>query len=145
VIVRTAHIGLTTALAAEGAPLGIKVNCVMPAAFTRMTAQLPEGELRDFVARVFPIDASTALAALLLHEDAPCTGELFHAGGRLFARIVIALGAGYLTPDNTPEDLFANFDSIEATDTLSVPTDVENVIARIVARIGELDPAALAL
>ena len=36
--------GLTRALAAEGAYSGIGVNAVMPAAYTRMTAQLPDDD-----------------------------------------------------------------------------------------------------
>jgi NAD(P)-dependent dehydrogenase (short-subunit alcohol dehydrogenase family) len=34
--------GLTRALAAEGAELGIKVNAIMPLAYTRLTAQCDE-------------------------------------------------------------------------------------------------------
>src|SRR5438445_793143 len=36
--------GLTRALAAEGRYSGIGANAIMPAAFTRMTAQLPDDD-----------------------------------------------------------------------------------------------------
>ena len=43
--------GLTRALAAEGAYSGIGVNAVMPAAYTRMTAQLPDDDGSDCSSR----------------------------------------------------------------------------------------------
>jgi hypothetical protein len=143
-VARSGHIGLTTTLAAEGASDDIKVNCVMPAAFTRMTAMLPEGDLRDFIARVFHVDASSTLAVLLAHEEAPCTGQIFHAGGRLFARIALALGSGHVSIANTPEDLLAQFAAVGSVDQLAVPDLGDDVIAKVIARIAETDPSALA-
>lgn len=135
VIARSAHLGLTAALAAEGAACGIKVNCVMPAAYTRMTSQIPDEGLRSFLETTFPVEASVTLAALLLHEDAPCTGQTFHAGGRLFARIATAIGPGYLSEKNTPEDLLANFDSIDRLDRVEFPESVDDVMTKVIQRI----------
>jgi hypothetical protein len=47
-------IGLTKRLAREGEPHGIKVNALMPAAFTRMTAQIESEDLKKWLQENFP-------------------------------------------------------------------------------------------
>ncbi|ONH59191.1 hypothetical protein CcI49_18345 [Frankia sp. CcI49] len=131
IVSRTAHLGLTAALAAEGAEQGIKVNCVMPAAFTRMTADIPDPDLLDLVRTHFPTERVAPLVVLLCHPSFPNSGQVFHAGGGLFARVAIAVGSGHVDPKATPDDLLTHLDSLTSMSDPAVPTDINDVMNRV--------------
>ena len=66
--------GLTRALAAEGRYSGINANSVMPSAFTRMTAQLPDDDgFRTFLETYFPPDKVAPFVVFLAHESTTIT------------------------------------------------------------------------
>src|SRR3984957_466238 len=69
-------VGFTRVLAHEGAKYNIKANAIAPVARTRMTEELL-GPLTEHLdpALVSPI------AAWLVHEDCPVTGEIYSAAG----------------------------------------------------------------
>ncbi len=134
-------IGLARSLATAGAPRGIKVNCIAPAASTRMAGGGggPDPALMD-PALVAP------LAAYLAHEECPVTGEIYTAGAGRFARLFLAStpgwvagqraggpgagrGAGHDAPDAdtaapTIEDVVAHWDAINAQEGYTVPADL---------------------
>ena len=70
-------LGLTRSLAREGAALGIKVNAIMPLAYTRMAAGVPNKEIRDWMSATFPAHRVAPLVAWLSHEDVPVSGDIF--------------------------------------------------------------------
>ena len=83
--------GLTRALAAEGAYSGIDVNAVMPAAFTRMTAQLPDDDgFRTFLETYFPPEKVAPFVVFLAHESTTINGETFSVGADRAARVFLA-------------------------------------------------------
>jgi len=126
---KAALIGLTRNLALEGRRLGIKVNAIMPVAHTRLTAMLPNRELVDWLARNFAPARVAPLAAWLVHEDVPCSGEVFSVGGTRFARVFFGVTRGALAPEpslETVRDGFANaFDGFGAV----VPETTVNELA----------------
>ena len=91
---KAALIGLTRNLAFEGRKLGIKVNAIMPVALTRLTALLPNPELVAWLRENFPPERVSPVAAWLVHEDAPCSGEVISAGGGRFARVFFGATRG---------------------------------------------------
>ena len=97
VVAKSAVIGLTTSMACEGAEAGIKVNAVMPTAMTRLTAGIPNDELRAVLDEHFPPETVSPLVLLLAHADVPCSGAIFAAGGGHFARVALAVGQGQVT------------------------------------------------
>src|SRR3954451_1377706 len=99
--------GLTRALAAEGRYSGIGVNAVMPAAYTRMTAQLPDGDgFRTFLETYFPPEKVAPFVLFLAHETTGINGETFSVGADRAARVFLAECPGVLG-DGTPEGLAA--------------------------------------
>jgi NAD(P)-dependent dehydrogenase (short-subunit alcohol dehydrogenase family) len=66
-----AVLGLTKALAADGAAYGIKVNAVMPVGYTRMAAAFPDDDLRAMLEKHFSVDQVTPVAAWLVPVDNP--------------------------------------------------------------------------
>jgi NAD(P)-dependent dehydrogenase (short-subunit alcohol dehydrogenase family) len=116
-------VGLTRVLAIEGAKYNIKVNAIAPVAATRMTMELfgPMAEKLD-PALVSPI------AAWLVHEECPVTGEVYSAAGGRIARFFVGLTPGYFNPGLTLEDVRDHFDDIRREDGYTVPSGVTDEI-----------------
>lgn len=110
-------VGLTRVLALEGAKYGIKANALAPMARTRMT----EGVLGPLVERLDP-DLVSPVAAWLVHEDCPVTGEVYSAAAGRAARFFIGMTPGYYDPRPTIEDIRDNFELVRDTDGFLEPT-----------------------
>ncbi len=112
-------VGLMRSLHTAGADVGIKVNAIAPAAYTRMAGRGdPPPEMAP--ALVAP------MVALLAHESCPVSGEIYSAGAGRFARIFIAATDGYLHADGaaTIEDVAAHWAEVNDESGYSVPADL---------------------
>src|SRR5262245_59697944 len=108
-------VGLARSLATAGVKYGIKVNCIAPAATTRMAGSGgPE----------LPPELVAPMAAYLAHEDCPVTGEIYTAGGGRFARLFIASTQGYVNEAPTIEDVADHWATINDETGYSVPADL---------------------
>ena len=120
---KAAVIGLTRSLAVAGAKHDIRVNLIAPAAVTRMAGSTGEGDDPAMAPeRVAP------MAAYLVHEDCPVTGEMYAAGGGRFARMFVASVPGYVHSgtDVTVEDVAAHWEQINDESGYTVPADLES-------------------
>ncbi|MYS23209.1 NAD(P)-dependent dehydrogenase, short-chain alcohol dehydrogenase family [Streptomyces sp. DvalAA-14] len=134
-----AVLGLTTALAVEGAPLGIKVNAVVPVAGTRMSLEAVRDDepMTAMLTSLFPARHVAPVVAVLAHESAPCTGELLHAAGRRTGRIFLAATEGVVWEEEpTPESVAAHFARIRSTEAFRTPRSVSDSMAFSLARLG---------
>ena len=130
-------IGLTRALALDGAQHGIKVNAVNPIAYTRMTAQIPDPAFRQFLVEYFQPEQAAAFVGALLSDEVPCSGELFSVGGGIAARVVLAFNAGYVAGRNaTIDDYLSNFATIRNMDNLTVPAHAADEISLRARQVG---------
>jgi NAD(P)-dependent dehydrogenase (short-subunit alcohol dehydrogenase family) len=124
---KSSIIGFTRCLALEGRRAGIAVNAIMPVAYTRMTAAIPDDRFRTFLEEHFPPSAVSPLVALLAHEDCPVNGELFTVGGGRAARVFLGVAQGHWG-DGTPEDLLAHWDAVvDPEGYAAVATAMEDV------------------
>ncbi len=105
---------LSRNLAQDHADTNIKVNAIMPMAFTRMTAAIPHPPTVDWLEKWFAPEKVAPMVAFLCHESVPCTGETFTVGGGRAAHVVFAHTAGYFDPDATPESFRDHFDDVMA-------------------------------
>jgi NAD(P)-dependent dehydrogenase (short-subunit alcohol dehydrogenase family) len=126
-------IGLARSLAVAGVAHGIKVNCVAPAAMTRMAgrgAAEPEPEMSP--------DLVAPLVGFLAHEDCPVTGDVLVAGFGRFGRLFVAATPGYVhpTPDVAIEDVAAHWDAIRDESGYTVPADLPEWSAAFMAHLG---------
>ena len=122
-------IGLTKALAAEGGPHGIKANVLMPAAFTRMTAQIEHEEFRSWLKRNFPPALVAPVAVWLVHEDVPCTGEIISSGGGRSARVFMAEVPGFHAKDHTLEEIRDHFEEVMNSERHTIVNSLQEEIA----------------
>ena len=123
-------VGLTRVLAAEGAKYNIKANAIAPIARTRMTEEILGG-LADKLdpALVAPI------AAWLVHEDCPVTGEVYSAAGGRIARFFIGLTPGYYNASLTMEDVRDNFEQIRDEDGYIVPAGLADEFTELLKHL----------
>lgn len=132
--------GLARALSSEGKRNGIRVNAIMPVAYTRMTAQIPVDSFRDWLERNFPPERVASFVALLAHREVPCTGETFSVGGGRVARVVLGEGPGFHTADASPEAYLANFDALMSIDPLIFPRSGDEEVTFYGPALGDAFP-----
>lgn len=104
-------IGLTKDAGIAGRPLGIKVNAIMPAAYTALMDNHPDRAYREWFRRFAP-ERVAAVTAFLVSREVPCTGEIFAAGGGRISRIAFIEGNSFVDPELTPESVRDNFADI---------------------------------
>jgi NAD(P)-dependent dehydrogenase (short-subunit alcohol dehydrogenase family) len=119
-------VGLARVLAQEGA----RHNVLAPIARTRMTEEL----LGPLAPKLDP-GLVAPVAAWLVHQDCPVTGEIYSAGGGRVARFFVGLTQGYANPALTLEDVRDHFGQIRDETGYSVPAGVADEIASLVERL----------
>jgi len=105
-------VSLTRSLALTGERHGIRVNAIMPMAYTPMSAQVPSEEIRAWIERTFPAAAVAPTVALLCHEEAPSNGEIFSVGAGRTARVTYAVVPGFKTAEPSMEALRDNWEHV---------------------------------
>jgi NAD(P)-dependent dehydrogenase (short-subunit alcohol dehydrogenase family) len=98
---KTGLVGFARALAAEGAPHGIKVNALAPMAVTRLNEEIMTEIFGDTVTQVTP-ERVSPVVAYLASRDCAVTGEILSAAAGRAARMMIGTGAwqrGLETPE----------------------------------------------
>jgi len=118
---KAALFGLNRALAREGAPLGIHSNAIMPTAYTRLTAQIPEDDFRSFLVDFYPPEAVSPFVVWLAHADTDVNGEAFSVGGGRAARVFLGEAAGAIADEPTPEAWAAKRDELLTIGEYGVP------------------------
>jgi NAD(P)-dependent dehydrogenase (short-subunit alcohol dehydrogenase family) len=123
-------VGLARVLAQEGARYNLRANVLAPIARTRMTQEL----LGPLAPKLDP-GLVAPVAAWLVHEDCPVTGEIYSAGGGRVARFFVGLTHGYADPALTPEGVRDHFDEIRDETGYTVPGGVADELSALVERL----------
>jgi NAD(P)-dependent dehydrogenase (short-subunit alcohol dehydrogenase family) len=133
-------IGLSRSLSRAGARAGIKVNCIAPAAMTRMAvAPGADDPANDGGGdpEMAP-DLVAPMVAFLAHEDCPVTGQIYTAGSRHFARVFLATTPGWVAEGTTAptiEDVAAHWSDINDEAGYTVPADLMDWSAGFLAHL----------
>jgi hypothetical protein len=136
---KAAVFGLTRSLAHEAKGAGMTVNCVMPAAYTRLTAQLPDEKFRAFLAEHFTPERIAPFVAWLVHESTTVNGECFSVGAGRAARVFLGETAGVHVPNGgAPEDWASRQDDLFALDGWGIPPDMFGEMQFQVENLGDL-------
>jgi len=85
--------------------------------------------LRSIVLGAFPVEAAAPPAVFLVHEEVPCSGEVFSIGGGRLARVFLGETRGAVPPANTLEGVAAGFESAMDTDGFRVITNTFEELA----------------
>jgi NAD(P)-dependent dehydrogenase (short-subunit alcohol dehydrogenase family) len=123
---KAAIFGLTRALGHDGRDINVKVNAVMPSAFSRLTAQSPE--FAPVMQAGFPPHLAAPFVCALASRDVPVSSETFVVGGGRAARVLLETVVG-LSGFKTIDDCLSRFDEAMSTDDAFLPADaVQQVI-----------------
>ena len=105
-------IGLTIAMAAEGAPHGIAVNVIAPFAKTRPgTGFGPIPWSEDLAEWLHPRRVAP-LVAWLAHERCEVTGRCYAVGAGHVAQVAFAVNDGFTDRELTPESVAAHAEAL---------------------------------
>jgi NAD(P)-dependent dehydrogenase (short-subunit alcohol dehydrogenase family) len=136
-------LAFTRGLATAGRPHSIRVNAVLPTAFTRMTDSIPDPSFNDFMRDTFTPERIAAFVGALAHDSCGVTGEAFLVGGGRVARLVLGVTQGVVLDDPTPESFREHFDSVMANEGVVFPKDrieeFQSYLGRLGFRAEELD------
>jgi len=120
-------VGLMNTLRLEGQRDNIRVNCLAPTAFSRMTSDLMPPEAAAF----FTPEAVSPGLAVLVAEDAP-TGVILEAGAGYFSKVDVREGHGLgLYLDASAELVRERWDTVtdmSGARNLNAAPDVANAI-----------------
>lgn len=111
-------IGLTIAMAAEGAPHGIGVNVIAPYAKTRLGTGFGVIPWSEELAEWLHPRHVAPLVAWLVHPSCTVSGECFAVGGGHIARVAFAVNEGITDRDLTPEWIAANAERLSEFPTM---------------------------
>jgi NAD(P)-dependent dehydrogenase (short-subunit alcohol dehydrogenase family) len=136
---KAALFGFTRALGRDGKKFDIKVNAIMPSAYSRLTAK--SVEFAPVMEAGFPPERIAPFVAALLTSECPCTAETFVVGGGRAARVVLATSPG-ITDIVDIDDVLARFDQVMSMDDLYIPKDATAQVMYECEQIG-LDLGAL--
>jgi hypothetical protein len=75
------------------------------------------------------------VAAWLVSEECPVTGEIYSAGGGRVARFFVGLTEGYTNSALTPENVRDHVDQIHDETGYSVPAGVADELSSLVERL----------
>ncbi len=97
--------GMMRALAIEGGPLGIKVNCVAPIASTVMAKAAVTEDVARALDLEFPVELVAPAVVLLASEECPVTGAVIDATGGRVGSTFVGTVTGYYNRNLTPESI----------------------------------------
>jgi NAD(P)-dependent dehydrogenase (short-subunit alcohol dehydrogenase family) len=137
--------GLSQVVALEGAPLGIRANCILPVAHTRMVVggdpshMRPEdaGRLagREKLGDTMGPDFVTPLVVYLASEACAVTQQAFSAAFGRYARVFVGATSGWVAPRGAPasaEDVRDHLDRIGDRSRYAVPGSVFDEIGLLI-------------
>jgi NAD(P)-dependent dehydrogenase (short-subunit alcohol dehydrogenase family) len=101
--------GLMRALALEGEPLGIKVNCVGPIASTPMAKQAVTEEVAKALDLEYPVELVAPAVVVLASEQCPVTGKVLDVTGGRVGSSFLGTVTGYYDRNLTPESILASW------------------------------------
>lgn len=136
-------LGLTRALALEGAEHGIRVNCVLPSAASQISAGATSpgsGPTRVHAAisalnHRRTAEAVAPMITVLADEHCRVTGETFSCVAGRFARVLVGLTAGWMAPSVehlTAEDIAEHLDDVRDQSHIDAPDSMAAMFEHVV-------------
>ena len=135
-------IGLSRVLASDHRDTDLRVNVLMPVAYTRMTAAVPDDVYRAWLERHFAPEKVAAFVVFLCHESLDVSGETFIAGGGRASRVLFETTRGWFEPDPSPESFRDHFDAVMEGADARVATSGQGDLVRYAELLGDPGPFA---
>jgi NAD(P)-dependent dehydrogenase (short-subunit alcohol dehydrogenase family) len=124
-------IGLTVDNAREGEALGIRVNAVMPTAYSRMIEAAPDKAFVAWMKANMPAELLVPPVLYLVSRDCAVSGQVFSIGGGRFARVAPTASRGIDDIALSPEaarDRIAEASSMDDPILLNTHADALRIV-----------------
>jgi NAD(P)-dependent dehydrogenase (short-subunit alcohol dehydrogenase family) len=143
---KAAIFGFTRSAALEGRPQGVHVNCILPSAWTRMTATMDAPLIRDALERHYQPEHVAAMVAWLCHAQTQVNGEAIWVGGGRASRVVLAVAPTVKVADSTPEAWAARQAELLADQPLlALPTMIDTFVHEMREVVADPEPIVAAI
>jgi NAD(P)-dependent dehydrogenase (short-subunit alcohol dehydrogenase family) len=125
--------GLTRGLAVEGVAENIRVNALMPFAWTEAVDEsMVDSDFKRSLMRNAPEQVAPTVA-YLAHESCSVTGKAIKSGGGLVAEVFASSTVGYSDAELTPEGISAHLETIlDRTDAVPI-TEADSPARRAIS------------
>ena len=130
-------VGLTKVIANTYPDVDIKVNALMPTAWTRMTGMIAGGAYRDWLEDYFQPELVASFVSVLCHESLDVKGEAFTVGGGRAARVLFQLTDGWWEKSPTAESFAEHFDVVMSGNNPIFATSGQGDLSRYVDWLGD--------
>lgn len=127
----------TRGIALEGAAQGVHANCILPSAWSRLTAKIQDPFATDVLEHRFGPEHIANFAAWLVHEDTQVNGEGFMVGGGCAQRVTYALSDHVVLAAPGPEEWAEQERALMESPVAPAGTLIDSFAAQIAA----LDPS----
>lgn len=135
--------GLTNALADQGAPHGILANSVLPIGYSRMVSESlgdrePVDQEKAFYEAIKP-ELVVPMVVFLASRACELTHHHFSAGAGRYARVFQGLTEGWLADGADPptaDDIAAHLPEVTSTERYSIPGSMVDEVFDLWARLG---------
>jgi NAD(P)-dependent dehydrogenase (short-subunit alcohol dehydrogenase family) len=135
-------LGLTGALANEGAAHGILANSVLPVGRTRMmTDSIQERDANEVTDRLFAETTAERVVPLVVYlasRDCTVNKHFYSAAAGRFARVFVGLGEGWLADRDAAiaaEDIAEHLEDISSTEGFTIPASSTDEIIGLLQRL----------
>jgi NAD(P)-dependent dehydrogenase (short-subunit alcohol dehydrogenase family) len=116
--------GLSRSLAIEGAPLGIRVNTILPGGVSRMHEEaFPDPATLDMMRTLMPADLVAPAVVWMVSDACRETGQSYSVWGGRIARLVVGTGRGLVDRALTAEAITTQSGARNSADGLYEPAD----------------------
>lgn len=130
---------LTRSMALDGSRHGVRVNAIMPIAYTPMASTYPDESIREWMQARFDAAEVAPVVAWLLHPDCPTSGECFSVGAGRVARVVMAVAPGLESVEPlTLDAVAAGWDHATSLEGLVVADDANTDTMMMRRALGQL-------
>jgi NAD(P)-dependent dehydrogenase (short-subunit alcohol dehydrogenase family) len=135
-------VGLTNAIAIEGAEHGILANTVLPFGYSRMVTETVgdrDAEQASAFLQAIAPELVVPVVVYLASHACGVTHQNYSACAGRFARAFVGLGGGWaaaLGSTPTAEDVAVHWPEIAGTEPFSVPSSILDEVAEICGRFG---------
>ncbi len=133
---KSSYLGLVRCLALEGRKNNIRINGILPAAHTRMTAGLRPRAFAEWFSGKMRPEQVAAGAAFLLSDPCEVSGEIFALGGGRMARVTLAESEGITGIADSPEQVHGAISEIMQAENFFYPADLTERSVRVNALLG---------
>lgn len=143
VAAKAGALGLANVIAIEGAPYGIRANCVLPFGYSRMVFETvgdrDEVEAEPGFLHAIEPELVVPIVVYLASRACQLTHHNFSACAGRFARVFVGLADGWIAePGTNPsaEDIAAHLDQVTAAEPYTIPGSIFDEVFQTCAQLG---------